>query len=73
VTLPRKLRNRGEARKYVAGALATILRNDLDSGAHYLSLDVADDGNLIDEASERRAKHAAAELIAYLDKRAGKK
>lgn len=75
--IPIKLRNRVEARKYVARCLSAILENDLRSGAEYLShlrFDGGDeDANLADEVSEQRALKAAWDLVAYLDKRGGKK
>jgi hypothetical protein len=65
---PHRLRNKQEARAYVAGVVSNLLQAELMNGSAWLHMHSGGgEGNLANMASEKRAHQALGELMLILD------
>ncbi len=66
---PHRLRNKHEARAYVAGSVSSLLEGELANGSAWLHMHSGsgDEGDLANMASEKRAHQALRELQVILD------
>jgi len=67
---PHRLKNMEEARSYVVSVVGALLEAEFMNGSAWLHMHSgADEGNLANLASERRAHRALRELMILIEKR----